>query len=66
MKKKQFKLYCPPKSTLIHVDTPSLMETSFPGQHNPAQPGGTISSAKAVMEDWEEEEAEEGLPSWDN
>ena len=66
MKKKQFKLYCPPKSTLRHVDTPSLMETSFPGQHNPAQPGGTISSAKAVMGDWEEEEAEEGLPSWDN
>ena len=57
MKKKQLKTYCPPKSTLIHVETSSLMETSFPGQHNPAQPGGTISSAKQGMTmEWSDEE----------
>ena len=57
MKKKQLKTYCSPKSTLIHVETPSLMETSFPGQHNPAQPGGTISSAKQGMTmEWSDEE----------
>ena len=57
MKKKQLKTYCPPKSTLIHVETPSLMETSFPGQHNPAQPGGTISSAKqGMIMEWSDEE----------
>ena len=57
MKKKQLKTYCPPKSTLIHVETPSLMEGSFPGQHNPAQPGGTISSAKRGMAmEWSDEE----------
>lgn len=57
MKKKQLKTYCPPTSTLIHVETPSLMETSFPGQHNPAQPGGTISSAKqGMIMEWSDEE----------
>ena len=57
MKKKQLKTYCPPKSTLIHVETPSLMEGSFPGQHNPAQPGGTISSAKrGTAMEWSDEE----------
>lgn len=62
MKKKQLKTYCPPKSTLIHVETPSLMETSFPGQHNPAQPGGTISSAKQGMPtDWSDEEDDSTL-----
>lgn len=58
MKKKQLKTYCPPKSTLIHVETPSLMDTSFPGQHEPAQPGGSISNAKKGFS-WEFSENEE-------
>ena len=67
MKKKQLKTYCPPKSTLIHVETSSLMDTSFPGQHNPAQPGGTISSAKQGMVwDFEESESEESSSSWED
>ena len=62
MKKKQLKTYCPPKSTLIHVETPSLMEGSFPGQHNPAQPGGTISSAKqGMIIEWSDEEDDSTL-----
>ena len=62
MKKKQLKTYCPPKSTLIHVETPSLMETSFPGQHNPAQPGGTISSVKRGMTmEWSDEDDDSTL-----
>ena len=55
MKKKQLKTYCPPKSILIHIDIPSIMETSFPGQHEPAQPGGSISNAFS----WEFSENEE-------
>jgi hypothetical protein len=47
---------------LIHVETPSLMEGSFPGQHNPAQPGGTISSAKRGMTtEWSDEEDDSTL-----
>ena len=61
MKKNQLKTYCTPTCSLVHVETSHLMQTSFPGQHNPAQPGGTISSAKAIMGDWEEGEEEEIL-----
>ena len=49
MKKNQLKTYCTPTCSLVHVETSHLMQTSFPGQHNPAQPGGTISSAKRGM-----------------
>ncbi len=61
MKKNQLKTYCAPVCSSVHVETSHLMQTSFPGQHNPAQPGGTISSAKAIMGDWEEGEEEEIL-----
>ena len=68
MKKNQLRTYCPPKSTLIYVETLSLMEGSFPGQHNPAQPGGTISSAKQgfVWEDSEDEGSEENYSLWED
>ena len=58
MKKKQLKTYCPPKSTLIHVETPSLMETSFPGQHRPAHHGTGPSGAKQGWFDEEEDNEE--------
>ncbi len=57
MKKNQLKTYCTPTCSLVHVETSHLMQTSFPGQHNPAQPGGTISSAKRGMTmEWSDEE----------
>ena len=58
MKRNRLKTYCAPKCTLVHVEISYLMQTSFPGQHNPAQPGGTISSAKQGFV-WEEEENNE-------
>lgn len=39
------------------------METSFPSQHNPAQPGGTISGAKQGLL-WENFEGEESYSLW--
>ena len=42
------------------------MDTSYPGQHNPAQPGGTSGDAKKAF-DWMDEgedEDEEETPSW--
>ena len=58
MKKKQLKTYCPPKSILIHVETSSLMETSFPGQHRPAHHGTGPSGAKQGWFDEEEDNEE--------
>lgn len=53
--RKQLRDYRAPECHLVPVETSYLMQTSFPSQHKPAQPGGTISSAKGVMS-WEEEE----------
>ena len=67
MKENRLKTYCVPECRLVHVETSSLMDTSFPGQHNPAQPGGTISSAKQGMVwDFEESESEESSSSWED
>ena len=57
MKKKQLKTYCPPKSTLIHVETPSWMDTSFHGQHNPGHHATGPSAAKRNLAgEWSDEE----------
>ena len=57
MKKKQLKTYCPPNSTLIHVETPSLMDTSFHGQHNPGHHATGPSAAKRNLAgEWSDEE----------
>ena len=47
-KKKQKKNYSAPNCVIVQVnETTNLMAGSpFNGQHNPANPGGTISSAK--------------------
>ena len=61
--KQQKKDYSAPSCTIIQVnETTYLMDTSFPSQHNPAQPGGTISTAKAIN-DWEELESKGGVDS---
>lgn len=61
MKKKQLKTYCPPKSILIHIDIPSLMETSFPnsGGHNKAGDDGNGLNAK---QGWFDEDYEADAP----
>ena len=64
MRKKQAeKNYSAPVCTMIQVnETTYLMDTSYPGQHNPAQPGGTSGDAKKAI-DWMDEDEEE-TPSW--
>ena len=65
-KKKQKKNYSAPKCEIVHVsETTNLMAGSpFNGQHNPATPGGTISSAKQAPSWLSEDEDEEETPSW--
>ena len=43
-------------------ETTYLMDASMPGQHNPAQPGGTSGDAKKAF-DWMNEDEDE-TPSW--
>ena len=66
-KKKQKKNYSSPECEIVQVsETTCLMDTSYPGQHNPAQPGGTSGDAKKAF-DWmdeDEDEDEEETPSW--
>ena len=66
-KKKQKKNYSAPKCEIVQVsETTYLMDTSYPGQHNPAQSGGTSGDAKKAF-DWMdevEEEDEEETPAW--
>ena len=63
MSKKQVKKnYSAPECTIIQVyETTYLMDASMPGQHNPAQPGGTSGDAKKAF-DWMNED-EEKTPS---
>ena len=62
MSKKQVKKsYSAPECTIIQVyETTYLMDASMPGQHNPAQPGGTSGDAKKAF-DWMNEDE---TPSW--
>ena len=62
-KKKQKKNYSSPECEIVHVnETTYLMDTCYPGQHNPAQSGGTSGDAKKAF-DWMDEDEEE-TPSW--
>ena len=67
-KKKQKKNYSAPKCEIVHVnETTNLMAGSpFNGQHNPANPGGTISSAKQAPSWLSEDEEEEENHSWED
>ena len=62
MSKKQVKKsYSAPECTIIQVNEATyLMETSFPSQHKPGQPGGTSGDAKKAF-DWMDEDE---TPSW--
>ena len=67
-KKKQKKNYSSPECEIVHVsETTNLMAGSpFNGQHNPATPGGTISSAKQAPSWLSEDEDEVENHSWKN
>ena len=64
-KKKQKKNYSSPECEIVLVsETTCLMDTSYPGQHNPAQPGGTSGDAKKAFDWMDEDEDEDETPSW--
>ena len=68
-KKKQKKNYSAPNCVIVQVnETTNLMAGSpFTGQHNPANPGGTISSAKQAPE-WQgaDNENEDNFSAWED
>ena len=67
-KTKQKKGYSAPSCIIVRVsEATNLLDASFPSQHNPAQPGGTISSAKQTPA-WQEvgEENSENFSGWEN
>ncbi len=68
-KKKQKKNYSAPNCVIVQVnETTNLMAGSpFNGQHNPATPGGTISSAKQAPA-WQgaDNENEEDFSTWED
>ena len=68
-KKKQKKNYSAPNCVIVQVnETTNLMAGSpFNGQHNPATPGGTISSAKQAPA-WQgaDNENEDIFSAWED
>ena len=68
MRKKQVKKsYSAPVCMIIQVnETTNLMDTSFPGQHNPAQSGGTSGDAKQAPGWMSEDEEEDENPAWED
>ena len=68
MSKKQVKKsYSAPACMIIQVnEATNLMDTSYPGQHNPAQPGGTYGDAKKAPNWMSEGEDEEENPMWED
>ena len=68
-KKKQKKNYSAPKCEIVQViESTNLMAGSpFNGQHNPATPGGTISSAKQAPA-WQgaDNENEDDFSAWED
>ena len=68
MRKEQTKKdYSAPHCMIILMnETTNLMDTSYPGQHNPAQSGGTFGDAKQAPGWLSEEEEEDENPSWED
>ena len=68
-KKKQKKNYSAPNCVIVQVnETTNLMAGApFTGQHNPANPGGTISSAKQAPA-WQgaDNENEDDFSAWED
>ena len=70
MRKKQVKKsYSTPECMIIQVnEATDFMQTSMPGQHNPAHHAVGPSSAKAttIWQEDEEEGDEQNIPSWED
>ena len=65
-KTKRKKDYFVPSCIIVHVtEASNLLGSSFPGQHNPAQPGATYGDAKQSPA-WQEagEEYHENFSGW--
>ena len=66
-KKQEKKDYSAPRCTMIQVsETTYLMDTSYPGQHNPAQSGGTFGDAKQAPSGVTESEEATEHSSWED
>ena len=66
-KKQEKKNYSAPRCTIIQVsETTYLMDTSYPGQHNPAQSGGSFGDAKQAPNWMIESEEETEYSSWED
>ena len=67
MRKEQTKRdYSAPHCMIIQMnETTNLMDTSFPSQHNPAQPGGSMGDAKQAP-GWLSEDEEDETPTWED
>ena len=67
MRKEQTKRdYSAPHCMIVQVnETTNLMDTSYPGQHNPAQSGGTFGDAKQAP-GWQSEDEEDETPAWED
>lgn len=64
-KKQEKKDYSAPCCMIIQVsETTYLMDASFPGQHNPAQPGATYGDAKQAPSWMTESEEKTEDSSW--
>ena len=68
MRKEQTKRdYSAPHCMIIQVnETTNLMDASMPGQHNPAQSGGTSGDAKKAPNWMSEGEGEGENPMWED
>jgi len=68
MRKKQVKKsYSAPECMIIQVNEATyLMDASMPGQHNPAQSGGTYGDAKKAPNWMSEGEDGEEKPMWED
>ena len=66
-KKKEKKSYSAPVCMIIQVNEATyLMDASMPGQHNPAQSGGTSGDAKKAPNWMSEGEGEGENPMWED
>ena len=66
-KKQEKKDYSAPSCMIIQVsETTYLMDTSYPGQHNPAQSGGSSGDAKQAPSWMSESEETTENSSWED
>lgn len=64
---KKRKDYHAPQCLIAQIsETTYLMDTSYPGQHNPAQPGGTSGDAKQAPYWMTESEEATEHSSWED